>query len=809
AGSLLPADLVPVMDAAGIVRLAAHVQRDDPTTPTPAVTLKVSTEQLEVSRGLQVVRDIDGVRVHPAPPWRLAGVDFTVDASVSGPAGATRLSVHARDARGPLAQLDVDCPRPPYAAAFVNLGRALGELRTTRFDVHLSVPERGLGTLPPILSQSYVNGRLKADATFRGTMDAPAIELAATIAHARSTATSRPLDVDVRGKYDGSRATASVRARARDRQVLDLEATLEDATMGLPGGGGDGPPWSASATAQVDSFPLGSISLLDDKAIGGDVSGDVRLQDLHRDGRLDVALTVDRLVVGSVAYDGARLKATVDGHRLDGSLRVDQSDGFLQATVHGAQSWGAAITPALERSQPLLATLSSKNFRVAGLLPFVDSALDELDGRLDSDTHLELDPRTRTARGSGTLKLTRGTFEAAAGGGEFHDISADVALAPDGTVTLQKLTASGVTGHLEATGVAHLQGTSLRSARAAVTIPSGAAIPVTAGGIEVGTVAGRIEATVGATETGHAVDVQVDVPELEVRLPEGSTTTPQALGAMDARIRIGAHRGDPARFVLLPLDPIRPKPRAAGSPVLLDLDTHLARVHVARGTQLAVDLTGQIHASAGASTHVTGQIRLERGGTLIVQGRTFVVESGTVTFVGEDPSNPQVVVKADWTAPDATVVTATFTGPLKTGKVTLASEPQLPRDEIAQLLLFGSADGAQAQTPSSTTENSAIATAGGEAAQPLNHMLNQLGLGAVTASIDSSDAANPKPEVEVQIARDISVRLAVVLGQPPPGVNPDVTLLTLDWRLLSKWSLATTVGNAGTTIFDLLWQKRY
>ena len=123
--------------------------------------------------------------------------------------------------------------------------------------------------------------------------------------------------------------------------------------------------------------------------------------------------------------------------------------------------------------------------------------------------------------------------------------------------------------------------------------------------------------------------------------------------------------------------------------------------------------------------------------------------------------------------------------------------------------MFGTATGQQVQSPSADPTTSAIATAGGEAAQPLNHMLNQLGLGAVSANVDTSQAETPKPEVEVQIARDISVQIAVVLGQPPPGVNPDHTLLTLGWRFLSKWSLASTLGDAGTTIFDLLWQTRY
>jgi hypothetical protein len=60
----------------------------------------------------------------------------------------------------------------------------------------------------------------------------------------------------------------------------------------------------------------------------------------------------------------------------------------------------------------------------------------------------------------------------------------------------------------------------------------------------------------------------------------------------------------------------------------------------------------------------------------------------------------------------------------------------------------------------------------------------------------------------VQIARDLSVQLAIFLGQPLPGVNPDTVLLSLDWRFVKKWTLSSTLGDQGTTIFDLLWQKR-
>jgi translocation and assembly module TamB len=270
-------------------------------------------------------------------------------------------------------------------------------------------------------------------------------------------------------------------------------------------------------------------------------------------------------------------------------------------------------------------------------------------------------------------------------------------------------------------------------------------------------------------------------------------------------------------FVVIPIDPAVPVVKrddaSVGGP--LTIQVNLGDVQVVRGTEIKVDLTGKLSVKAGGTTVVTGQIQLKPGGTLTEEGKTFTVESGSVTFVGDDPSNPEVVVQASWTAPEGTVVYANFVGPVKTGKVTLRSEPALPRQEIVQLLLFGSADGQSAQAPaaggtnsSANTEIGTAAAAGGEAAAPLNHALGQLGLGAVTTKIDTSQT-NPKPEVEVQIANALSLQIAVVLGIPPPGVNPDHTLVTLDWRFMTKWSLASTVGDAGTTIFDVLWKKRY
>jgi translocation and assembly module TamB len=216
----------------------------------------------------------------------------------------------------------------------------------------------------------------------------------------------------------------------------------------------------------------------------------------------------------------------------------------------------------------------------------------------------------------------------------------------------------------------------------------------------------------------------------------------------------------------------------------------------------------------GPGVRVSGQIRLQRG-SIDVQGKPFEIEKGTVTFVEDDPSNPQVFLTAGWSAPDGTRVYADFVGPLKTGKVTLRSEPARPQNEILALILFGTTD-EQNSSSSSQQTSSMAAAAGGVATQPLNqalggvnHALDKLGLaGGISTKVDTS-TPNPRPEVEVQIARDISLQVAWVLGAIPPGTNPDTTLVTLDWRFLRKWALETTVGDQGTSIVDVVWQHRY
>jgi translocation and assembly module TamB len=311
--------------------------------------------------------------------------------------------------------------------------------------------------------------------------------------------------------------------------------------------------------------------------------------------------------------------------------------------------------------------------------------------------------------------------------------------------------------------------------------------------------------------------VKVDVPSAHVELPLASTHDVQALDDLPG-VRLGYELPGQG-FVSLQHESDYPEAAAAKARrVALHVVVRLGSdVEVKRGSDLDVRLEGAPTFAVEQTIRASGQIRLVRG-TLDVQGKRFTIEDGSVTFEG-DATNPQVKLRASWQAPDGTIIYASFVGPLKTGSVALSSDPMRTQTEILSLVLFGTADqGQQAATPTGTSTQAygAAGAAGGAATAPINRalsgvnqMLDSFGLvGGISTKIDTSQTT-PRPEVEIQIARDISLQVAWVLGAIAPGSNPDTTLFTLDWRFLRNLSLETTVGDAGTSILDLVWQRRY
>jgi hypothetical protein len=101
-----------------------------------------------------------------------------------------------------------------------------------------------------------------------------------------------------------------------------------------------------------------------------------------------------------------------------------------------------------------------------------------------------------------------------------------------------------------------------------------------------------------------------------------------------------------------------------------------------------------------------------------------------------------------------------------------------------------------------------VGVGGGAATKGLNRALGDITSLDIQTRVDTS-SGSPQPEVAIQVTRRLTAELGYSLGTPGPGQAQDRTFLTLDFRVRRNWSLSTTIGDRGSTMWDVLWRYRY
>jgi autotransporter translocation and assembly factor TamB len=832
----LPPDTLAVGAISGQLALQGHIGRATASSLTPDLALTLKTSNLILASGAERGPvETGGARAEhvaaashallPAfetrgsgppqrPGWQMAGHDLAIDISSNGRTGLASLSVRWADKHGPLASLEAKSGAIPYRALLAAHGGAAERMLNVPFNALLTVPSRPLADWPDLLRPPLASAVVGATISVDGTLREPRVEAQCRVRALAFGDAPRlaPLDLDAAVTYDGAVADATLDVSSPLEKVLHVNARVNVNVADLVTKRALSSTRAGSMKATLTHFPLEWVAPLAAQRLHGSVSGSLELTDWHKDARANTALDVVGLGVGDAEYGAGRLTLAFDGRVLRASLRLDQKRGFAVAKATCSVLWGVSTSPSVDRSGPMNASFRARSFRAAVFGPLLQSTADELDGAIDADIEIA-SLAGQKPRIQGTIAWTDGLIELIAPGQELRAVNAKVTFTPDGIVRLENASAWATTGKLSASGLAHLDGLSLVDADGSLRIAKKDAMPVDWQGSSLGTASGLLRIKVTTTGDRKAMNLDVDVSTLDVELPEASTRSVQDLGDPPPQVHVGVYES-PHRFVVLSIDgpskgarlAPRKAPRAPPWAVVVRLGPD---VEIRRGTALTVRLDGLLTAKIAEETTLTGQIRV-LGGKLDVQGKSFEIETGTVTFVG-DPSNPIVAVTAWWTAEDGTRVIASYLGPLRTGKVTLRSEPARSQNEIAALVLFGTADGSETTpyaTPSADAATRAETAVGGFATTGLSQGLDKLTGIAITAKI-GTDQSNARPEVAVQVAKNISVQLAFVLGTVPLGTNPDTTYATFDWRFLQSWSLAATIGDWGSSIADVLWQHRY
>jgi translocation and assembly module TamB len=211
---------------------------------------------------------------------------------------------------------------------------------------------------------------------------------------------------------------------------------------------------------------------------------------------------------------------------------------------------------------------------------------------------------------------------------------------------------------------------------------------------------------------------------------------------------------------------------------------------------------------------VAGTIEF-RSGTVEVFGKRFEIDNGEAEFEGDDPSNPNVTVTARWDAPDGTRIFADFVGPLRTGQLSLRSEPARSQSEVVATLLYGTGEDATPRPGMAAHRQKVEAgkttgavLAGGAVTTSVNRVLASVTPLDITTRV-KSDVYSAMPEVSMRISPRVTAQVSYRTRAPLPTERTDRVLVTLDWRFRRNWSIATTVGNHGASVVDLIWRYRY
>lgn len=455
------------------------------------------------------------------------------------------------------------------------------------------------------------------------------------------------------------------------------------------------------------------------------------------------------------------------------------------------------------------ARLRANAFRVAPFHPLVSHVFSQLDGRIDGSFRMHQEPTengvSRTLEGLADIRS--GVVQLPEIGQELHDATAHI-VAEGPSIHVKDISASGVTGRL--TGeltIAH-DNLAFESLRGTIHIAERERLPLTLEGVSYGDGWGRVNLYLrkGKDDGGlPATLLDVDIPEFHVNLPASSTRNLQSLDD-NPKIHVGL-RNEQGEMVPVPLGP--PKEPRDDSRWLVHFRLG-DRVTIRRGNLLQLGLTGAPRMAITDKAYASGDIWMT-GGFVEVFGKRFNLVHGSVQFhPATDVGNPWVTVSASWDAPDATRVYADYVGPLKTGTLTLRSEPPRTPSEILALVLMGST---MSDIELSAQQGEAGAAAAGVgtslAAAGLNTVLSGVTGTTITTRVDTSVAQNPRPEVAIRLSDSVTAEVAYSTGLPAPGQNPDRVLVTLGWHFRESWSLSTTVGDKGSSVIDVIWQYRY
>ena len=724
--------------------------------------------------------------------------------------------------------------------------RALADLNV---DALVDVPTRKLANLPAFLSLPELRGTASLHVTSTGELAHPAVVVSGratelrTEQHARAAGigppganTFEPLDGVLEGRWDGYRGAITFaldergpphrrddsqpppqpaalpgqkpRPRREPGHVHGLVMLTDFRASDLLRGRAPGDlPWTASSEIEVTNLNLGALPL-PVRQVTGALTGRVHVRNLNRAAEVEATGHVDDFGVGGATVDALDVDATAKSGQLHvkGTLKDANSSATAQfeskcLTIEGVElGWDARAQSRLD--------YAVQNVSLALVGPLVRKQITEISGQVNGAGSITIEGANQVFEGGLDIRNTNLYVNVL--GEEVSGLAATAKFDKSGTFAIDNASGKLGIGEFHAKASGQMKGFQFASAEATVTSPAKGALPISSEGANFASASGEVKVTAKMSDDRSALVMTLELPQDEITLPDRSAQQLQPLDP-DKTIDIGVR----TKTGKLDTNAVRKNRGGTGKTQSdVTLTTKITatlgqKVHL-QGRGLDVTLGGKTLVQIAKELSVTGQIDI-RSGTIEVHGRRFTVDHGTVSFAdGGDPSNPNVVAAAYWDAPDKTRVWVEFAGPIKSGKLTLRSEPAYSKNEILSILLFGQPDpnmAASSEANSGGDASGATAVGSGFVAEDLNNML-----AGIDNNLDIETDTLEGNRTRTKIGRTFfDQRLKVQIGYAPGQTyrEPDSEYLFLNWQFIPQWSLVGTRGDKGTSILDVLFQHRY
>ena len=821
----------------GTAILEGRIERTDPAA-LPLVRTTIRTEGLEI---------VYGDPASSAKSTTITGIDLLTHLAWDGRTNATELAIVSWDRHGLLASGGVKSrvPLAGFLTGKENLDdRALGALEV---DALVTLPQRILKDLPELFRPAGVQGLVAGQIHVGGALAHPRVAVSARVTNLREDAgrtgtaarTLQPVDGVLEARWDGEHAGITFALDERERAArkrapqnggpLDRPRTprkpshvrglvvLDDLRMVdvLRGVGLDELPWKANGEIELDAMNLAAVPVVSGVGLQGTLSCRLSLRDVHRAGSFDLKAHVDDFGAGGAKVQsldliaGGRNASLYARATIEDATGTDASEAIVQLVSQSPRVEGLAI--GWDQTSPTRIDYGVRNMRLALLTPLFKSTISELDGRANGAGSIAIDEKSQVFDGG--LAVTGGRLYLNALGEEVTSLDAIARFDKSGSWRIDDASGKMGTGEFKASADGHLKGLQFVDAQAKLVANRN--IPISSEAATFAEATGEVSLSAKMSDDRKDLLVSLEVPKTNVQLPDRSAQRLQPLDP-DTTVTVGVRRGAKLDSTVVRrgmggtgVQRSGAAATAASEKLVTQVTVSLGKEVHLEGRGLDVKLGGKTLVELADEVRVTGVIDL-RSGTIEVHGRRFTVDRGTVTFPDKgDPANPTVIAAAYWDSPDRTRVWVEFTGPLKTGKLSLRSEPAYSKNEILSVLLFGRPDPNMATGGGDQTGDASGATAVGTGfvANDLNLMLSE-----IDDNLDIETDTLSGNRARTKLGRSFfDRRLKVQVGYAPGRTyrEPDTTYVFLNWQFIPQWSVVATRGDRGTSILDVLFQHRY